>query len=120
MDGSNMKLMVKDVVGENAITLDDGQNVFDRIKPELAAGRVVELDFTGVAVFASPFLNAAVGQLLKDLKPDALNRLLSVTNLAPTGGEVLARVIENAKRYYSSPDYREAQAKVLGDMAKDS
>ena len=94
--------------------------MFERIKPELAAGHAVELDFTGVAVFASPFLNAAVGQLLKDLKADDLNRLLTVTNLAHAGGEVLARVIENAKRYYSSPDYRQAQAKVLGDMAKDS
>lgn len=115
-----MKLLVKEIVGENAITLDDGQSVYDHIKPELAAGHPVELDFAGVAVFASPFLNAAVGQLLKDLKADDLNRLLSVTHLAPTGGEVLARVIENAKRYYSSPDYREAQAKVLGDMAKDA
>lgn len=115
-----MKLLVKDIVGENAITLDDGQTVFECIKPELTAGHPVELDFTGVTVFASPFLNAAVGQLLKDLKADDLNRLLSATHLAPTGGDVLARVIENAKRYYSSPDYREAQAKVLGDMAKDS
>ncbi len=115
-----MKLLVKEIVGENAITLDDGQSVFDRIKPELAAGHPVELDFAGVAVFASPFLNAAVGQLLKDFQPEVLNRLLKVTNLTPAGSEVLARVIENAKRYYSSKDYREAQAKVLGDMAKDS
>jgi hypothetical protein len=120
MDGSAMKLVVKEILGENAITLDDGQSVYDRIKPELADGHAVELDFTGVAVFASPFLNAAVGQLLKDLKADDLNRLLNVTNLTPAGGEVLTCVIENAKRYYSSKDYREAQAKVLGDMAKDA
>ncbi len=114
-----MRVHVRDTVGENAITLDDGQAIHDRIKPELAAGRQVDLDFEGVAIFASPFFNAAIGQLLKDLQPDDLNRLLRIQNLNAVGDGLMRRVIENAKRYYASPDYRAAQARILQEMFKE-
>src|SRR5882672_7658823 len=115
-----MRLTVRDVVGENAITLEDGQGVFDRIAPVLVSGQPVELDFAGVTVFASPFFNAAIGQLLKDLKPDDLNRLLHVLNLVPAGLDVVRQVIQNAKEYYSMPNYREAQQKVLETLAEEA
>ena len=54
-------------------------------EPELVADREVTLDFDGVSVFASPFLNAAIGQLLKDVRPEDLNRLLRIEKLNPTG-----------------------------------
>lgn len=113
-----MKYAVRDIIGENALTLEDGQSVYDRIKTELVNGRPVELDFADVRVFASPFFNAAVGQLLKDFKPEDLNRLLSVSNLIPAGHDVLTRVIENAKQYYSSEDFRKAQSEVLRAMSE--
>jgi len=114
-----MKCIVKEIVGENAITLEDGQGVYDRIRPALGRGEAVELDFSDVTVFASPFFNAAVGQLLKDNQPEAIDRLLRVDNLNSVGHDLMRRVIENAQRYYSSPDYRAAQAKVLQEMFKE-
>jgi hypothetical protein len=115
-----MKCLVRETTGEDAITMDDGQGVHDRIKPELTAGREVELDFDGVAVFASPFFNAAIGQLLKELEPATLNRLLRVENLNPLGHDILRRVIENSKRYYASPEYREVQDRIVQRMAAES
>ncbi|MDF5723445.1 MAG: STAS-like domain-containing protein [Rhizonema sp. PD37] len=38
----------------------------------------VELDFGEVDIFASPFFNFAIGQLLRDIKSKDLNRLLKV------------------------------------------
>jgi hypothetical protein len=69
------------------------------------AGNAVELDFENVTVLASPFLNAAIGRLLKDIKPSNLNRLLKITNLVPTGLAVLRRVIENSKDIIPTPMY---------------
>lgn len=114
-----MKYNVLSLVGENCITLDDGQKVYDLIHPELAAGRPVVLDFQGTRIFASPFFNAAIGQLLEDVSPENLNRLLSVSDLGPVGMNVLTRVIENAKEYYSNPNVRKAVDEVLTEMATE-
>jgi hypothetical protein len=115
-----MKCLVRETTGEDAITMDDGQAVHDRIKPELVAGSEVELDFDGVAVFASPFFNAAIGQLLKDIDPETLNRLLRVENLNALGHDVLRRVIDNSKRYYISKEYRDVQARVVQRLAGEA
>jgi hypothetical protein len=116
-----MRFMVHDIIrGEDAITLDDGQSVYDRIYPELRAGREVDLDFLQVSVLASPFFNAAIGQLLRDLSSDELNRLLRVTNLTPVGANVMRQVIANAKRYYAEPDYRRAVTEVLTALAAEA
>ena len=112
-----MKIDVHKIIDENCITLEDGQKIFDLIHPELTAGNAVELDFENVTVLASPFLNSAIGRLLKDIKPDNLNRLLKITNLVPAGLTVLKRVIENSKEYYSNGAVRKALDEVLLDQA---
>ena len=76
-----MKLEIKTFVGERCVTSDDGQRVYKEIHPKLAAGESVPLDFNGVTVVASPFFNLAIGQLLRDLKPDDLNELLEVEDI---------------------------------------
>ena len=114
-----MKCLVREIVGDSAITLDDGQGVHERIQPALGRGETVELDFEGVSVFASPFFNAAIGQLLKDHQPQQLEELLRVENLNSVGRDLMQRVIENSQRYYSSADYRAAQARVLQEMCED-
>lgn len=97
-----MYIKVKDLVGENAMTLDDGEAVYARIHDPLTHGEAVELDFDGVEVFASPFFNAGIGRLLGDLTADTLNALLKFEHLSDFGARVLRRVIENAKEYYGA------------------
>jgi len=113
-----MKLDVIAIVGENCITLDDGEKVYALIHTELSAGRAVELDFSGVRVFASPFFNAGIGRLLKDFTSDELNRLVKVSHLNDVGLMVLKRVIENSSRYYNDPDFRKALDEVLMEQAE--
>lgn len=112
---------VVEITGENAVTQEDGQKLYEIIRQGLSSSQEMRLDFEGVKIFASPFFNAGVGQLLKDFGPDDLNRLLRFENLSSVGQEVLRRVIENSKRYFSSSDsYRKAQAEVIGNLARDS
>lgn len=114
-----MKLCIYEQVGENCLTPEDGQKIYAIIYPELQAGREVELDFKETKVFASPFFNFSIGRLLKDLKPEDLNRLIKVTNLSPVGREVLKRVIENSKQYYSDENTRKALDTVLLEQGED-
>lgn len=104
-----MYINVKELVGENAMTLDDGNAIYSRIHDPLTHGETVELDFDGVEVFASPFFNAGVGRLLGELTADSLNSRLKFGHLSDFGARVLRRVIENAKEYYgaSAPQQQE-------------
>lgn len=105
-----MTIKVFDIVGENCITMDDGQKVYDLVLPKLQSGNSVELDFSGCRIFVSLFFNYAIGHLLKDFSSEDLNRLLKISGLTAVGVETLQGVIENAKRYYSMDD--EARRKV--------
>lgn len=110
---------IRNFVGERCVTSQDGQRVYEKIYPKLVAGEKIRLDFEGVTVFASPFFNFAIGQLLKDLKPDDLNRLLSVEHLVPDGMLVWHRVVKNAKEYYTNLNARRAVDEILKHQAED-
>lgn len=101
-------IFVKDLIGENCITIEDGQQLYDSIHSKLLAGEPVELDFNGVEICASPFFNFGIGQLLKDLSGDRLNQLLTVLHLHRSGLKALKVVIDNSKQYYSSESVRQA------------
>jgi hypothetical protein len=114
-----MKHEILTLVGKNCITPGDGQKVYDLVHPALQANLAVELDFAGVEIFASPFFNFAIGQLLRDIQPESLNRLLKVSNLNPVGKQILRLVIDNSKRYYSDPDFRSRLDKVISEQANN-
>ena len=99
-----MKLLIREFIGPDCLTVDDGQVVYNEIYPELLANRSVILDFANVGAFASPFFNYAIGQLLKDITSEQLNRLLSIENINPIGKDTLSQVIKNAKERYANPD----------------
>ena len=110
---------IRELIGENCITQEDGQRIYDLIHPEIQAGETVQLVFSTVGVFASPFFNAAIGQLLKDTKPEILNKLLKMDHLSDTCRLVLKRVIENAKQYYSDDAARKAIDDILTEQSEE-
>ncbi len=114
-----MHINVKELVGENAMTLDDGEAIYSRIHAPLTQGETVELDFDGVQVFASPFFNAGIGRLLDgDLTTEMLNSRLKFDHLSDFGARVLRKVIENAKDYYAAPaEQRNAIDRIIHDNA---
>lgn len=79
-----------------------GNMLYEKIEPTLKKGEELTLDFQGVDLFASPFFNASIGYILKDLSIEDLKKHLSVVNINPVGNQVLNLVIKNAIEYYSS------------------
>lgn len=112
-----MKINIRQDLGENCMTVKQGQSLYNAIYPVLQSGEAVELDFIGVRIFASPFFNYAIGQLLRDLTANQLNELLTIENLNSVGSNILELVIENAGRYYSDEKYRHAKDEVMREMA---
>lgn len=113
-----MKINVHSLVGEFGITLDDGKKLFDAIRPDLLAERPVELDFSGVKVFASPFFNASIGKLLADVTLAQLQSRLSWSNLTAVGESVLKLVLKNSEEYYRNPEARRAADSILTDKSE--
>jgi len=107
-----MKYRVCELIGENCLSQQAGQQIYDLIYPQLKSGNSVELEFIGVRRFLSVFFNFAIGQLLRDIDSEDLDRLLVVSHLNTVGQQTYDNVIENAKHYYSDAQYR----KVVDEM----
>lgn len=88
--------------GENAITAQDGQSVFEAIKRGLDEMLVVTVDFDRVKIITSQFLSAAIGQTVRDYSPNFLNEYLKIVNLSTASRNTLRYVIENAKTWYNT------------------
>ncbi|KJR40949.1 hypothetical protein MCHI_003143 [Candidatus Magnetoovum chiemensis] len=115
-----MIIEIYQITGENCITQEDGEDVYNKIHPALLKGEEkVELDFNNVKVFASTFFNQSIGRLLEDIAPKTLNELLSFSNLSEIGDSVLRKVIDNAKRYYSDPNFKKAHDETMSERLND-
>lgn len=104
-----MKIVVADITGGNAISMQSGSRLYDLLYGAMSKSESVELDFSGVEHFASPFFNASIGLLLKDFSVDLLMEKITINNLPEFGLELVNEVIENAITYYDSKD-RSAKA----------
>lgn len=103
MTADTHRVSVSDLVGEHAITRDQGQQVYDAIHDRLLAGETVVLDVAGVRTFAAPFLGAAVGQLCSYLIDDQIKNQVRFLNL-PRGMRCTVRVVlETSRQYYANP-----------------
>ncbi|PHS72915.1 MAG: hypothetical protein COB22_03235 [Cycloclasticus sp.] len=112
-----MKIIVEEVVGSNAISMQSGRNLYEKIHAPLIASEHVELDFSGVELFASPFFNASIGLLLQDIKLENLQRDMNIINLSTFGRQLLNLVIENAIKYYAMDAASDAN---LNEIIKNS
>ena len=116
---TRLKVRIADVAGEFASSPDDGQQIYERIRPELREGHTVLLDFTGVRVIASPFLNMAVGRLLEDDPYGDLPDRIETTGLSAHDTTLFERVIANARDYYGNPVTRRATDRAFANVAQD-
>lgn len=108
-----MKIIAKDLVGSNAISMQSGQILYEKISKPLLAGEVIEIDFKDVELFASPFFNASIGFLIKDIKVSELQKQLKLTNISEVGRQLLNHVISNAIKYYEKEGKTEEELKIM-------
>lgn len=110
------QIVVKDIVGENAISMQSGKLFYDEISKPIFSGHIIEADFEGVNIFASPFFNASVGLLLKDIEISILQERLKIHNLNNVGSNVLNLVISNAIKFY---EMDEKEISDINDILKE-
>lgn len=114
-----MKIIAKEVIGVNAISMQSGQRIYDLIAKSILGGEAVEIDFNSVELFATPFFNASIGLLIKDINIEKLKQRLVFTNLSPVGKELLNHVIANAIKYYEKEASAEENLQIIIKNAED-
>jgi len=116
-----MTISIFEVVGNPlCVASGDGQKVYERLAAALKDGRSVSLSFHNVSTLTSAFLNAAIGQLYGKFGEDQIRSLLSVQDMQADDLELLKRVVETAKQYFSDPQkFDQAVRDALGDESHD-
>lgn len=114
-----MKIIAREVIGVNAISMQSGQNIYELIAKPLLGGETVEVDFDAVELFASPFFNASIGLLIKDVNINELKKRLVVTNLNPVGKQLLNHVIANAIKFYEKEANADENLQIIIKNAED-
>ncbi|KVV20414.1 hypothetical protein WK78_29470 [Burkholderia cepacia] len=116
--GQLMHINIHDEIGARCIVAEDGQKIHDKVFDKLKTGESVYLDFTGVRLYASPFFNYALGQLINEFSEESLRQLLHLVNLNEIGKSVAERVIENATKFKGNADYKKIVDDILAQQAK--
>ena len=115
-----MNIVITEVVGSSPlVTLEKGQLLHDLILPLLLQGEEVHLDFAGIGVLSSPFLNMAIGRLLKDMPIDSLRDRLHFVNMSEENRSVLDKVLNNSNVYYNDPTTRLALDDALDSHSEE-
>lgn len=100
-----IKIKVADVIGSNlGVSSEVGEAVFEKIQIALKARQSVDLDFTGIDMLISAFLNASVGKLVENLSIEEIHKRITFSGMEEGDRELLDKVLENAVRYYADPD----------------
>ena len=84
-----LRIFLEKEVGQDCASLDDGAKALELISPELSKGFAIELDFKGVNLILTPFLNACFGKLLELFGKETIMTHVTMRNLSD---EFLQRV----------------------------
>ncbi|MDR0894028.1 MAG: STAS-like domain-containing protein [Prevotellaceae bacterium] len=90
------------VTMKQAVTPDEGELVYNEILPFLQRGETVALDFSGIELMTTAFLNVAIGSLYKNYSSETLSRLLQLDNLSQGDAIRVKRVTDTAKSFYAN------------------
>ena len=100
-------LVIKDIINsELAVSTENGEKVFNLVDSCLQNSEKVELDFAGVTIMITAFLNAAIGKLYskKEYTPEFLNEFLKLENVEKDDRALFKDVIQRAKEYFANKD----------------
>ncbi len=99
---ANITIKVNDYLTCNkGITPDEGEQIFKELTIAFSKGQKVVLDFVGVEMMTTAFLNVAIGKLYETNTSEELKDKLSFDHLSDATAFRIKKVTDNAKAFYS-------------------
>jgi hypothetical protein len=100
-----IRIKLTDIVGSNlCVSSEDGGAVYEKLVAALKEERPIELDFAGVDMVISAFLNAAIGRLAEHMNIPEIHERITFLNSNEDDRDLMDRVLENAVSFYEAPD----------------
>jgi len=104
-----------EVGGDAAISVSDGEVVYNKIDEAISNKISVTLDFQNINLIITAFLNACIGQLYSKYSSDELNNYLHLENVKPEDNHLFNMAIKRAKEYFDDQDgFNKSVDEVLG------
>ncbi len=104
---SSMNISVKDIISSNfAVSTDDGDKIYALLNSYFSKDEKVVLNFEGITLMTTAFLNAAIGQLYSNNKysSEFLNNYISLINVDDQDKHLFGIVVKRAKEYFADKD----------------
>jgi hypothetical protein len=100
-------IIVREIIkGDIAVSTSDGDLVHNLITDHFKSLEVVSIDFEGISIMTTAFLNAAIGQLYSNsfYSDDFLNKFLNLKNVAKDDRILFSEVVKRAKEYFKDKE----------------
>ena len=95
-------MKVIDIINNTlAVSADEGQKVYDIVVESISNNQAIELDFKGIEILTTAFLNAAIGQLYSQFSSEQLNKFLKIIYLEESDTKLIYKVVKRAKEYFA-------------------
>lgn len=93
-----INLRIVDVISsEFAVSPEDGDIIFNIISNRINEKESIVLDFDGIDIMTTAFLNNAIGKLYNIYTKEQLNKYISMNNISKTDLNLVKKVIKRAK-----------------------
>lgn len=90
------------IKNDSAVSSDDGETIYNLILESIRAKEITELDFAGINIITTAFLNSAIGQLYDVFSSEELNEYILLKNVPKEDTIQFKKVIERAKEYFQN------------------
>lgn len=87
-----------------AVSSDEGDKINNRIIILLQNYERVVLDFSGIKLLTTAFLNAAIGQLYNTYSSDEIAKRIQLRNVTEDDLPLFKKVIDRAKEYFKDKE----------------
>lgn len=111
----NVIIKLNDFLTLNSgVTPEEGTPVYNSIIEAFKNGKVVTLDFEGISMLTTAFLNVVIGDLYKDYSSEELKSKLYLVNYSDATAKRIKKVTDNAKLFYKDESsYKKEVEEVL-------
>jgi hypothetical protein len=99
------RIKIKTIIdGPKAITSDEGNILFQTVADDIKSGHIIELDFSGLTIVTSAFLNSSLGELHQHLTKYEIENCLKLVNIKKDYQILVDKVIVRSKQFHATPD----------------